>query len=1089
MTVTMLDDRITPEVVRDALRAIRAGGRRGRAWVEGPLATLDRVTLRLRAAGRPDSTLNRSEELKAYLVGMIWDQIVERHPSRPVIQSAGALGREAELLEADFAVGDIDLQAWSWLYYRYLADEPLPVSAMAARLGFTEKTLQRRLDLGLASLVRRLKADQALAATEAERNVGAPARERIAIVAHAVPRAPADAAMEMLNALRSDELVARISPGQAAAIADGPADDLTAYRLARIAAWSQPRHRLDERFVALSLLVDRGEDRAAGRWEAPDLSFNDLRSVLDGVTAPAVVLLGAPGSGKSTLLRRLELDVAIAGLRGQAATVPFYVQLNHYRAGGPAEPLATPWAWLRERWSARQPALPPLDVLLDEARLLVLLDGLNEMPHADAADYRERVGWWRQFLQDVVATRPGNRVVLTCRSLDYSAPLSTPALRVPQVRIEPLSDDQIRHFLDLHAASLGAALWGAVEGTPQLDLLRTPYLLRLLVDHVGVDGDIPRDRGALFTGFVRRALVREIERDNALFRPQGLLTERDYRRVVQAHAWRTPYELPERGVLVPGLARLAHDMQGRVVHGEPLQVRIGYDDAIELLGSPHAEDIVRAGAALGVLDEDAGRDEVLFVHQLLQEYFAARHLAAVPATDLAAAPWRAADIHPRVPELVDGLPLAETLPPLPQTGWEETVLLAVAMTADPAAFVRELKTTNLPLAARCARQPVVLDRLSDADVDDLRVKLAERSREPSADLRARIAAGLELGWLGDPRWRRCRGSEGVFLEPPLVEIPEGDYPIGEDDPLTLGGETWSDHVPRHRVRLASLAVGRFPVTHAEWACFIRAGGYDDERWWTTAAGRAWRSGDGTASSRRQVWRRWRARFRREPHLIAAMLADGRLNQAQADAWTERVACSDRAFERLLREALPDGPLRAPQGWDDSRFNNPVQPVVGICWHEALAFTCWLSAQLERPVRLLSEVEWEAAARGIGGRRFVTGDVLAAEHANVLETRIRTTTPVGVFPESDSPEGVSDLAGNVWELTLSRWGDPDAPSGRYPYATDDAHEALDAGADDWRITRGGGWQDPLGFAQACYRYPVHPASRGLDGGVRICLPPT
>lgn len=1087
MTVARIEDLITPDALRDALRAIRAGGRRGRSWIESPLVDLDRVTLRLRAAARPDSSLNRSEELKAYLAGIIWGQLVERHPSRPVTEMDQALGREVELLEADFGLGDIDLQAWSWLYYRHLADEPLPVSAVAARLGFTEKTLQRRLDLGLVGLTRRLKADQAAAAAEVGRHFGAPVHARIDVVPHAPPREQDEAAAQLLAAIRSTDLVARLSHAQAAAIADAPIHDLTTYRLSRVAAWSQPRYRLDDRFVNLSLLLDRGEDHAAGRWEEPRMEVGDLRDIIDGVPAPALVVLGAPGAGKSTLLRRLELDVAIKGLRGEVDTVPFYVQLNHYRAAGPAEPLAAPWAWLRDRWAARQPSLPPLDTLLGETRLLLLLDGLNEMPHADAADFRARVGWWKQCVQDVIAARPGNRVVFTCRSLDYSAPLSTAALRVPQVRVEPLSDDQIRQFLDLHAAGIGDHLWDAFRETPQLDLLRTPYFLKLLLDQVAADPEIPRDRGALTTGFVRRALVREIERDNALFRPDGLLSERDYHRMIQVHAWRTPHELPERGVLIPGLARLAYEMQGRALHGESLQVRVGYDDAVALLSSPRSEDILRAGAALGILDEDAGRDEVLFAHQLLQEYFAARQMSATPALDRVAVPWRANDVRPPTMELIDSLPPAETLPPLPQTGWEETVVLAAAMTADPGAFVRGLRTTNLPLAARCARQPMVMDRIDEGEVESIRQALIQRSRDPAADLRARIAAGLELGWLGDPRLCRRQGRDSVFLHPPVVDIPGGPYPIGHRDPLTLGGQTWSDHRPRHVVTLAPFAIGRYPVTHAEWAGFIDAGGYEDRRWWTTAAGQAWQRGEGTANSRRQVWRRWRARFGREPDLIAQMQADGRLSQAQADAWAERVARSDESFEELLHEALPDGPLRRPQAWDDQRFNNPAQPVVGICWHEALAFTRWFSAQLGREVRLLSEVEWESAARGTAARRYVTGDDLAAAHANVLETKVRATTPVGVFPESDTPEGVADLAGNVWEMTRSRWGDPEVPSGRYPHAMDDDHEAVDAGADDWRITRGGGWQDPLGFAQAYYRYPVHPGSRGPDGGFRLCLP--
>ena len=85
--------------------------------------------------------------------------------------------------------------------------------------------------------------------------------------------------------------------------------DLTEYRLGRIAEWSQPRYRLDGRFVALTLLVDQGEESASGRWAAKQERYDDLGALLAGVPDPAVVVLGPPGSGKSTLLRHLELDV------------------------------------------------------------------------------------------------------------------------------------------------------------------------------------------------------------------------------------------------------------------------------------------------------------------------------------------------------------------------------------------------------------------------------------------------------------------------------------------------------------------------------------------------------------------------------------------------------------------------------------------------------------------------------------------------------------------------------------------------------------------------------------------------------------
>jgi len=41
-------------------------------------------------------------------------------------------------------------------------------------------------------------------------------------------------------------------------------------------------------------------------------------------------------------------------------------------------------------------------------------------------------------------------------------------------------------------------------------------------------------------------------------------------------------------------------------------------------------------------------------------------------------------------------------------------------------------------------------------------------------------------------------------------------------------------------KITAFRVGRFAVVNAEWACFMAAGGYENERWWETEDGRRWR---------------------------------------------------------------------------------------------------------------------------------------------------------------------------------------------------------------------------------------------------------
>ena len=54
---------------------------------------------------------------------------------------------------------------------------------------------------------------------------------------------------------------------------------------------------------------------------------------------------------------------------------------------------------------------------------------------------------------------------------------------------------------------------------------------------------------------------------------------------------------------------------------------------------------------------------------------------------------------------------------------------------------------------------------------------------------------------------------------------------------------------------------------------------------------------------------------------------------------------------------------APPFWQDSNLNLPEQPVVGVSWHDAMAYCDWLSRSSSGNYRLPTEAEWERAARG------------------------------------------------------------------------------------------------------------------------------
>jgi len=1096
---------ISDTVVRDALRAVRYGkGLKG-----SPLLQMDALALRLRAEGVVDTLQSREWEIGRFLDEICRERLV-RLRSQVSADTEAADGSLARL-QADFQAGLPDLEVWGLLHFRYLTAARRPLEKVASALGIVYRTLARRLDAGHALMAEALREAERKSAAAMARNPGAPVATRIVVVdAHesapeaaaaregrALPDAETGAGRStftllaeevidrLLTTVKSDDRVLRLAQADIAAVLRRPIADLVDYRLGRVVEWSQPRYRLDARFVDLSLLFDQGEETETGRWLRQTQRFSGLRAVLADLSEPAIVLLGPPGSGKSTLLRQLELELAIAGLRGELPSVTFFVPLNRYKGQWPDHPPPPPRPWLAELWRTQYPALPALEALLADGRMILLLDGINEMSHAGKGDYRLRILIWKQFLHELVATSAGNRVIFSCRSLDYSAPLSTPALRVPQVQIEPMTDDQVRHFLRAYTPGAADVIWQQLEGTDQLSLVRAPYFLKLVVDQVAMANTVPKGRASLFTGFVRQALRREIERDNPLFQPDGLLTERDYQRVLHARRWRTPYELPCSGVLFPKTARLAYEMQARWATPEASQVRVDYAEAMRILGEPRGPDLLRAGEDLGIIDEDRDRDEVLFFHQLLQEYFAARRMAEDPHPELLRLEWRADRVSPSIQGVIAGLDPADPLPPLPGTGWEETVVMAAAMATDADAFVRHVAEVNLVLAGRCAAQTEVNGRLAATTLEHLRRTLVARSRDPGADLRERIAAGYALGDLGDSRFARVMGPDGAYLLPPLIDIAGGDYPIGDDEVYVYPGGSIDGHKPRHQVALAPFAVGQFPVTNAEWACFMASGGYDDARWWSTAAARAWQRGETTAAGVHANLRFWRRNFAAHPGLLDEVFNEGRINREAFETWQKRLRMGDAAFEAHLRMEHAHGCIREPRYWRDDKFNHTAQPVIGICWFEALAYCNWLSAQSGLQFRLPTEVEWEAAARGAEERMYAYGGEFDALRGNTLETHVRKTTPVGVFPNGDTPEGVADMAGNVTNWTGSLWGgEDDVAAFRYPYDAADGREDLEAEAEVQRVLRGVGWNGYRGFARAGLRFSDHPANVTYNGGARV-----
>ncbi|MCA1553678.1 MAG: formylglycine-generating enzyme family protein, partial [Chloroflexi bacterium] len=190
----------------------------------------------------------------------------------------------------------------------------------------------------------------------------------------------------------------------------------------------------------------------------------------------------------------------------------------------------------------------------------------------------------------------------------------------------------------------------------------------------------------------------------------------------------------------------------------------------------------------------------------------------------------------------------------------------------------------------------------------------------------------------------------------------------------------------------------------------------------------------------------------------------------AEAWQDFEAAREVIYTQQLR--------RAPYYWFDPDFNATEQPVVGVTWYEAAVCARWMGK------RLPSEAEWEKAARGSDGRRFPWGDAFDATrcNTNLAVDAPNSTTRAGQFsPLGDSPYGVQDMAGNVWQWTSSAF----AP---YPFRRDDGRE--DHSAQTKRVLRGGGFRSYFEDHYRCaHRYAQDPYYVYFTVGMRcVCTVP-
>jgi iron(II)-dependent oxidoreductase len=255
-----------------------------------------------------------------------------------------------------------------------------------------------------------------------------------------------------------------------------------------------------------------------------------------------------------------------------------------------------------------------------------------------------------------------------------------------------------------------------------------------------------------------------------------------------------------------------------------------------------------------------------------------------------------------------------------------------------------------------------------------------------------------------------------------ASVPGGTWRLGstETEGFVFDNEKWA-----HETELAPFKIARAPVTNAEFAAFIEAGGYGAREFWSDA-GWAWRERQG---AERPVY--WQGK--------------------QDGVWTER---RYRKVEPLA----------------------PHAPIVFVTWFEAEAWCHWARR------RLPTEAEWEAAAVGTPGgvrRRWPWGEQAPSPaHAN-LDFAFDAPIDVAALSEGDSAFGCRQMIGNVWEWTASDFLPFDG------FSADPYKDYSQPWFGTRKVLRGGCWATSARIARPAYRNFFTPDRNDVFAGFRTC----
>jgi HEAT repeat protein len=302
-----------------------------------------------------------------------------------------------------------------------------------------------------------------------------------------------------------------------------------------------------------------------------------------------VLLVGKPGSGKSTVLQRFRWELAREALKDGDRPIPILVQLRSDRSI--VQAICAEFRQAKLRVSPEE-----VDDLLLDDKLLLLLDGVNEIPSKERRDEF-------QLFRDENSDTP---MIFTTRDLALGGSFRIEKQLEMCVLTQPQMEEFVHKQLPQHGDSLLRQLRDRLR-----EIAETPLLLWMMCEVFENTGEIPQSKGELFQKFDRR--YDEIK---------GITpVSEDFRRFKSDLLQQLAFVMlqGDSPQSTDGLVAISRDRAEGIL-------KRWLRDETELEPLKKAKEWLENLVQYHLLQVAAKPEEIEFHHQLFQEYYAGRAL-------------------------------------------------------------------------------------------------------------------------------------------------------------------------------------------------------------------------------------------------------------------------------------------------------------------------------------------------------------------------------------------------------------------------------------------------------------------------------